>query len=436
MGCSSCSNSVDGKPAGCKSNGGCATGSCGKLPVFDWLTNMELPNGMRKFDGVEIRFKNDRKIFFRNIDGLDLVPGDVVVTESSPGHDVGVVSCIGELAKIQMQKKHPNTKNHELKKIYRKAGEADIKKWQEARGLEEETMHKARALAQSHKLVMKISDVEYQGDKNKATFYYTADERVDFRALIKSLADSFKVRIEMKQIGARQEAGRLGGIGSCGRELCCSTWLTDFRSVSTSAARYQQLSLNPQKLAGQCGKLKCCLNYELDQYVEAYKTFPSNELKLKTDKGLALHQKTDIFKGLMWYAYADPLLSGTHVPLKVDRVKEIIALNKKGKKPSDLEDFMEIEAVVAEPDYTNVVGQDSLTRFDKHNKKKKRKNNRSKPKQNAKKKTTSDAPKSAANQPAKKKNFKRRKPKNNKPKGAGGVQEGGSKKPQPKTRKP
>ncbi len=382
MGCGNCSGS-NGVPAGCKSNGACASGGCDKMSVFDWLTNMELPSGMSRFDGVEIRFKNNRKHFYRNIDGLSLVPGDVVVTEASPGHDVGVVSAVGELARIQMNRKQPNQKTHELRKIYRKAHENDIEKWKEARGLETETMYRARELALKHELSMKISDVEYQGDRNKATFYYTADERVDFRALLKSMADAFKVRIEMKQIGARQEAGRLGGIGSCGRELCCATWLNDFRSVSTSAARYQQLSLNPQKLAGQCGKLKCCLNYELDQYIEAFKKFPSNDIRLETKKGTAVHQKTDIFKGLMWYAYLDPKHGGVHVPLNADRVNEIIALNKKGQKPEGLESFKEVVFTEKLPDYSNVVGQDDLTRFDKAFKKKKKKKKR--PNQNQRK---------------------------------------------------
>lgn len=379
MGCSSCSNSDGGKPAGCRSNGSCSCGaSSGKLPVFDWLSNMELPGGSKGFDGVEVRFKNDRKIFFRNLEDISLVAGDIVVTESSPGYDVGIVSSVGELARMQMGRKSPNTKTHELRKILRKASQEDVKKWIEAREREDETMHKSRELAAKHNLSMKICDVEFQGDGNKAIFYYTAEDRVDFRELIRSMADAFKIRIEMKQIGARQEAGKLGGIGSCGRELCCSTWLTDFRSVSTSAARYQQLSLNPQKLAGQCGKLKCCLNFELDQYLEAFREFPDADTKLETAKGRARHQKTDIFKRLMWFSYEDPTLGGTHIPLNVERVKEIIDMNKKGKKPEDLKQFIEAIEVEREPDYNNVVGQDSLTRFDqefKRKKKKKRKGN-------------------------------------------------------------
>ena len=419
MGCSSCS-SGGVTPGGCKSNGSCGTGGCNKLNVFDWLTNMEMPSGVNKYDVVEVRFKNSRKAFYRNIENLNLQVGDVVVVESSPGHDVGVVSVEGELTRLQVKRKQPGLKAHELKKVYRKAHEGDIEKWMQARELEKETMYAARTLAIEHGLQMKISDVEYQGDKSKATFYYTADQRVDFRTLIKAMASKFSTRIEMRQIGARQEAGRLGGIGSCGRELCCSTWLTDFRSVSTSAARYQQLALNPQKLAGQCGKLKCCLNYELDQYVEAFKKFPDNNIKLKTGKGLAFHMKTDIFKGLMWYCYQDDFAAG-FIPLKRDRVKEIIEMNKKGETPADLKDFSFAVEVEVEPTYDNVVGQDSLTRFDTAFKKKKksgkkRPNNRNKNKQGG----NSDQKKAKGNNQnpnAKKKQASGNKPNNNRPKG-------------------
>ena len=272
-----------------------------------------------------------------------------------------------------MKKRNVAFDSEEIKKVYRLAKESDIEKWKIAQQLEVDTMYKARTIAIELGLEMKISDVEYQGDKTKAIFYYTANERVDFRELIKRLAEEFKVRIEMKQIGMRQEASRLGGLGSCGRELCCSTWLTDFRSVTTSAARYQQLSLNPMKLAGQCGKLKCCLNFELDIYVDALKDFPDNNVKLDTEKGLAFFRKMDIFKRKIWYSYVDEPLK--IIELNLERVLEIIEMNKKGKKPQDLMDYMEIKEVVKEPDYANVVGQDSLTRFDtpKRRKKKKRK---------------------------------------------------------------
>jgi cell fate regulator YaaT (PSP1 superfamily) len=337
---------------------------------------MTLPDGQSQFDIVEVRFKNSRKGFFRNTHNLSLQVGDVVVVEGSPGHDVGVVSIVGELVRIQLKKKAPGFKPHEARKIYRKATQEDIALWKEARDLEFDTMHNARKIAIRLGLEMKISDVEFQGDKSKATFFYTAEQRVDFRQLIKDLAETCKVRIEMRQIGARQEASRLGGIGSCGRELCCSTWLTDFRSVSTSAARYQQLSLNPQKLAGQCGKLKCCLNYELDMYLEVIKDFPSTEVRLHTEKGTAFHIKTDVFKQILWYIHeTNEIGSSGLIPLSPERVSEIIEMNKAGKKPLDLKEFKE-SVVVATPDYTNVVGQDSLDRFDNVFKKKKKKKKR------------------------------------------------------------
>jgi cell fate regulator YaaT (PSP1 superfamily) len=246
MGCTNCSTG-NGVPNGCKSNGACGTGGCDKLGVYDWLADIELPNGQSTYDIIEVRFKNSRKAFFRNLKGVNLQVGDVVVVEASPGHDVGIVAVSGELARIQVRKKAPNFKAHEARNVVRKATTEDVEKWKDYREREKQTMFKSREIASQLALKMKISDIEYQGDGNKATFYYTAEDRVDFRTLIRSLADEFKVRIEMKQIGVRQEAARLGGIGSCGRELCCSTWLTDFRSVSTASARYQQLSLNPQK---------------------------------------------------------------------------------------------------------------------------------------------------------------------------------------------
>lgn len=380
MGCSSCS-SGGGSPRGCKNNGTCSSGGCNKLGVFDWLGNMQLPAGQTPYDILEIRFKNSRKTFYRNAKNFPLQVGDVVVVEASPGYDVGVVSVVGELARIQVKKKAPGLKPMETKKILRVANQEDIDKWIRARSLESEVMFQARTLAVNIGLEMKISDVEYQGDLTKATFYYTAEGRVDFRQLIKDMADKFKIRIEMRQIGSRQEAQRLGGIGSCGRELCCSTWLTDFRSVSTAAARYQQLSLNPQKLAGQCGKLKCCLNYELDMYLEAIKSFPSTDVKLQTEKGTAFHIKTDVFKRQLWYMYEGEASIGVGlVALSPERVLDIIKVNKSGKKPADLKDFdLATPALRKEPDYDNVVGQDSLNRFDStFSKNKKRKKKKSK----------------------------------------------------------
>lgn len=384
MGCGSCSTGGcktgdNGLPKGCKSNGSCGVGGCGsKLDVFDWLAGMELPYGTKQFDCVEVRFKNGRKAFFKNHENLELFTGDVVAVESSPGHDIGVISLTGELVRLQMRKKKIDVNAPEVKKIYRKARPADIEKWHEAQKLEEETMYKARTIAVKLNLQMKISDVEYQGDKTKATFFYTADDRVDFRELIKLLAEEFRVRIEMRQIGARQESSRLGGIGSCGRELCCSTWLTDFRSVTTTAARYQQLALNPLKLAGQCGKLKCCLNFELDTYLDALKNFPETELQLKTAKGNAFHQKTDIFKNIMWYSYSEN--PNIFIEVKTERVKEIIDLNKKGILPEELVEGPSFKATqrLREPDFENVVGQDDIHRFDKsknNNQQKRNQNN-------------------------------------------------------------
>ena len=377
MGCSSCT-SENGLPKGCKSNGSCSTGGCDKLSVFDWLANMELPGGNAPFKWVEVRFKNGRKDFYENVNNLALCMGDSIAVEAQPGHDIGIVSLTGELVRMQMRKKNIDVTPDSGKKIYRKATQRDLDRWAEVRQREAETMFKSRDIAKRLMLDMKLSDVEFQGDGSKAIFYYTADSRVDFRQLIKELASAFSVRVEMRQIGARQEAARLGGIGSCGRELCCSTWLTDFRSVNTSAARYQQLSLNPQKLAGQCGKLKCCLNYELDSYLDALKDFPDFNTKLKTKKGLAICQKQDIFKRVMWFAYDDAPL--TWIPVSIDRVNAILAENKGGSEPDSLEEEMAL-AVVETPAYDNVVGQDSLTRFDDKNRRR-RKKRRNKPNNN------------------------------------------------------
>jgi len=376
MSCKSCSTSINGLPLGCKNNGACSSGSCDKLTVFDWLSNMTLPNNQEPFDIMEVRFKNGRKCFHKNTKNLTICIGDVVAVETSPGHDIGVVSLTGELVKVQMKKKNVAIDNSELKQIYRKATQKDIDIWTSARERETEVQRKSRLIISRLELKMKLSDVEFQGDGNKATFYYTADERVDFRQLIRELAGTFSIRIEMKQVGLRQEAARLGGIGSCGRELCCSTWLTDFRSVSTSAARYQQLSLNPQKLAGQCGKLKCCLNYELDSYLDALKDFPKTDLWLQTEKGTAIFQKMDIFKGWIWYAYKENPVFWHK--LTVEQTNQIIALNKKNTKAQSLEEYaMELEfETIEESKFTDVVGQDSLTRFDKPKYKKKHKRGR------------------------------------------------------------
>ena len=368
MGCGSgCATGKDGLPAGCNNNGACGIGdSCNKLTVFDWLGNMRLPEGQKPFDVVEVRFKNSRKEFYRNTGNLSLQIGDPVAVEASSGHDIGTISLTGELVRLQLKKKNINFDSHEIRKIYRKARQPDLDKWKEARSLETNTMYRARTIALRLGLEMKLSDVEYQGDKSKAIFYYTADARVDFRELIKVLAEEFRVRIEMRQIGSRQEASRLGGIGSCGRELCCSTWLTDFRTVNTSAARYQQLSLNPLKLAGQCGKLKCCLNYELDSYLDALKEFPDLDgKKLVTKKGDAFLQKTDIFRRMMWFSYRNE--PGVFIPMHVDAVRAVLESNQKGEIPEELiASVKAVEKIMnVEPQFENLVGQDSLTRFDK-----------------------------------------------------------------------
>jgi len=365
MGCSSCSSGKDGKPAGCKSNGYCSSSGCNKLGVFDWLTGVPLPQGQQPFDAVEVRFKNTRKSFFRCPPSVGLVPGDAVVVEASSGHDLGVVSLTGELVRAQMARKEKAMDTFELRKVVRKAAQEDLDRWHTARKLEDETLFASRVIAREARLDLKLTDVEYQGDGTKAIFYYTSEERVDFRDLVRRLADRFKVRVEMKQIGARQEAGRVGGIGSCGRELCCSTWLSDFRSVTTSAARYQQLALNPQKLAGQCGKLKCCLNYELDMYIEAVKSYPSQNAKLRTKQGTGTHIKTDIFTERMFYGFKRPGEPFITAAFPVEVVRDILAQNKQGLEPEvDLEMDLEPAATEKAPTYENVVGQDDLTRFD------------------------------------------------------------------------
>ena len=377
MGCNTCSSGGGCSPKGCQSNGSCTTNGCNKLDVYDWLSHMDMPSNYKPFNIIEVRFKGSRKEFFINENNLYLEMGEMVVVESSTnGYDVGHVSLMGELVRLQLKKQ--NVKEEAVvKKVYRKPTPADIEKYEAAKALEWETMHKARTLALQLGLSMKISDVDYQGDKSKATFYYTADGRVDFRELIKNMAETFRIRIEMRQIGMRQEASRLGGIGSCGRELCCSTWLTDFKTVSTSAARYQNLSLNTLKLAGQCGKLKCCLNYELDTYMDALRDIPTDINKLETIKGVAYLQKTDIFKRLMWFSFQG---DDSWIPLPIDRVKEIQQQNQKGIKPEDIKDAI-TEPVVKEKertyDYENVVGQDSLTRLD-DNRGRKRSKSRSK----------------------------------------------------------
>ncbi|MFL2570511.1 MAG: stage 0 sporulation family protein [Parvicellaceae bacterium] len=369
MSCANCSNNINGKPNGCRSNGHCVSGGCSQMSSYNWLTNLDLDASIAEV--AEISFKNGRKGFFYNEKHLPIYVGDAVVVEASPGKDVGMVSLTGELVKHQMARKKVKTINRELRKVVRKAQEDDILKWKSAKAREEQTMHRARAIVIQLNIQMKLSDVEFQGDESKAIFYYTAESRIDFRELIRRLADEFKIRIEMKQIGSRQEAARIGGIGSCGRELCCSTWMSDFRSVTTGAARYQQLSLNPQKLAGQCGKLKCCLNFELDQYVEQVKKFPSPKKVLESKTGKAKHFKTDVFKNTMFYFTENSSGASSIVEFSSERVHEIIKMNSKGEKPADFSGFVQLKVEKTGPDFDNVVGQDDLTRFDKVFKKKK-----------------------------------------------------------------
>ncbi len=332
---------------------------CNKLDVYDWLGDIDDPLAQTKY--VEVRFKNTRKGIFENTCQLELNIGDVVAVESSPGHDIGIVSAVGNMVSMHLDR-YKHAKELGLKKIYRKARPNDIQKWQEAIALEVPTMLRTRELANDLRLSMKIGDVEFQGDKTKAIFYYLAEERVDFRELIKKMAEEFRIRIEMKQIGARQEAGRIGGIGPCGRELCCTTWMFDFVSVSTNSARLQELSLNPQKLAGQCSKLKCCLNHELEVYLDARRNFPENIVNLKTSQGDAIHIKNDIFKNLMYYETRVndiPVIRA----LDVVKVKEIIQLNKQGIIP---ENVFENEKNNSKPNinFKDELNSDSVTRFE------------------------------------------------------------------------
>lgn len=399
MSCTNCKKGEDGNPRGCKSNGNCGTGGCGPLTVFDWLEGVALPTGQTAFDIVEVRFKSNRKGFFRRSGGIEVQVGDVVVLDAEVGWDIGVVSLRGELVRVQMKAKKVKD-DHEIKKILRKAAQEDIDSWQNARMRETETVTKSREIIRNLGLHMKLSDVEFQGDAKKATFYYIAEERVDFRELVRDLAGAFAVRVEMRQIGARQEAARVGGIGVCGRELCCSSWLTDFRSVSTSAARYQQLSLNPQKLAGQCGKLKCCLNYELDQYVESVKEFPSPNTKIKLKEGRAVVFKMDIFKSLVYLLQLDAP-SSSPVPVSLEDMKELMAMNERGEYPKSLSEFaLEEEPTEVDAVYSNVVGQDSLTRFDEERRRNKKNRGKSGGGNNRRGRPQGNAPGSAANKPS------------------------------------
>lgn len=374
MGCSGCgSKTEDGKPKGCKNNGWCTTSGCGKMEVYDWLGGIVWDNNI--FPIYEVSFKNGaRKGFYRNSKKLDVYAGDYVVVESSLGYDIGKISLSGELVKLQMKKNAVSEDDEEVRAILRKAQAHEMDLMAEGRAKEKETMLMARVLARNLGLDMKLGDVEYQADGKKATFFYTADGRVDFRELIKVLAKEFRVKIEMRQIGARQEAGRVGGIGSCGRELCCSSWLSDFKSVNTSAARYQNLSINQTKLSGQCGRLKCCLNYELDSYLEALRSFPEHVDTLEVENGRAKLMKTDILKGLMFYQVDH---SGTFYPLTIENVKAVKEMNKLGKKPESLAELAVADDKEEEIEFADVVGQISLKTLEKAERKKRFKQKKS-----------------------------------------------------------
>ncbi|MBI1183548.1 hypothetical protein GC194_04720 [bacterium] len=381
MGCESCGSNKTGLPAGCNNNGACRTGCGNMLDVYDWLSNVYYIDEVVRHPLVEVRFKGTRKAFYRNVNNLQLEMGDKVVVEATlGGHDVGEVSLVGPLVKVQMKKYNVAESSTDIRKVYRVASPNDIEKWREAKGREYVTMMRSREFARQLNLQMKISDVEFQGDNTKATFYYTADGRVDFRELIKVFAKNFKIKVEMRQIGLRQEAGRLGGIGSCGRELCCSTWLTDFNSVPTTAARYQNLFLNPLKLSGQCGRLKCCLNYELDTYLEALEGFPDENTTFKTAKGLARVVKTDILKGIMYFVVQDDP-TNKFIPLDIEDIKDLIEQQKKGEltEIEDIEEYsIEDEPVHKEVSISGDIMADDLDRFERKNKqgkKRKRKNN-------------------------------------------------------------
>ncbi|WP_276132115.1 PSP1 domain-containing protein [Polluticoccus soli] len=384
MGCGNCGTGASGKPGGCKGNGGCSTGGCNRMNVFDWLSALPLHDSAKPYPVIEVTFnKGSRKEFYRNNTSLIYEKGDWIAVEGVGGYDVGQVSLTGELVKLQMKKYGIDDPNA-LKRILRPANDTDIDLYNKSKEREPEVLIRSRAIARNLKLEMKLAEVELQADGKKATFFYTADQRVDFRELIKHYAGDFKVKVEMRQIGARQESAKVGGIGSCGRELCCATWLTDFKSVNTTAARYQNLSINQVKLSGQCGRLKCCLNYELDTYMDALRVFPDNADVLETAKGRAYLQKRDIFKNLMWYTFSD---SNKQYPMMITRVKEILAMNKQGQKPDELQP-VELElsssktGVKVDVGFVNDVGQITLRALERGNKKRKG-GGANKPQQNA-----------------------------------------------------
>jgi len=370
MGCDNCGT---GKPNGCKSNGGCSTGGCNRMNAFDWLLNMPIADVADECKVVEISFNNgSRKDFFRNTTLHQFEKGDMVCVEGVSGFDLGEISLTGEIVRLQMKKHEVREDNPEMKKVLRRASDRDIDTWRHSKSREKEAVIRSRAIAKQLKLDMKISQVEMQADSRKATFFYIADGRVDFRELIKVYASEFKLKVEMRQIGARQESAKVGGVGSCGRELCCSTWLTEFKSVNTTAARYQNLSINQTKLSGQCGRLKCCLNYELDTYLDALQGFPENCDNIQVAKGNALLIKKDIFKNLMWYVLPD---SNKQYPVTIERVRKIKSLNAQGVIPEELEiaEITSSKVKEVEPEFVELVGQISLQSLERADKKRKQK---------------------------------------------------------------
>jgi cell fate regulator YaaT (PSP1 superfamily) len=414
MGCTSCGT---GKPNGCKSNGGCSSGGCNRLNVHDWLSNLPIDDMESTCRIVEVSFnQGSRKDFYRNSTLNLFSKGDIVTVEGVSGFDVGTVNLTGELVRMQMKKKRVDENSSDFRKILRVATDNDIAKWKETKLKEREVLIRSRAIARQLKLDLKMSEVEIQADSRKATFYYIADERVDFRELIRLYASEFKVKVEMKQIGARQEAGKVGGIGSCGRELCCSTWLTDFKSVNTNAARYQNLSINQTKLSGQCGRLKCCLNYELDTYLDALQHFPEDADVIEVAKGRAFLVKKDIFRNLMWYSMAD---STKHYPLSIETVKKIKTLNKQGIKPEALEtvEIVSAKPKEVEPEFVDVVGQITLKSLEKNNQKRKGQQSGNDKRFNVSDKGTASrkTPNNQQNRPPKNQNKNNRKPNRQKP---------------------
>ncbi|MDC0579599.1 regulatory iron-sulfur-containing complex subunit RicT [Bacteroidia bacterium] len=379
MGCGSCGKNNGSHSPGCGNNGACSTGSCNKLNVYNWLTDMVLPEDYEPFNIVEIRFKGSKKYFYKNVNHLELFTGNYVVVDSDIGYDIGEVSLAGELVKLHLKKYGVDENSKEMRTIQSIANDEQLKKYNFYKDNEQKTLEQARTIALQLQLKMKISDIEYQADGKKITFYYTAEGRVDFRDLIRRYASEFKSRIQMLQVSYREEASRLGGIGSCGRELCCSTWLTDYKVVSMGAPKTQNLSINMLKLSGQCGRLKCCLNYELETYHEAIKSFPNERVKLKTKSGLASLKKIDILKGTAWYCYEK---SFDWIPLNLDRVNEIITLNQKGETPETLSDTAKgAEIAFKTLEFKeDLLGETDVTRMDNKNKKSNRSKNQSKKK--------------------------------------------------------